>query len=84
MSQTVGTADRPKIYQPVNPAPDPRSAPTSTSTGVSSDNGGQPEQKAKQSRRIVRASRPVSWKGLNKAWVRLRRRGTMNGCLAAR
>jgi hypothetical protein len=48
MAQPVGTADRPKVYQPVNPAPDTRSAPTSTATGVGPDNGGRPEQQPKQ------------------------------------
>jgi hypothetical protein len=48
MAQPVGTADRPKVYQPVNPAPDTRSAPTSTATGVGPDNGGRPEEQPKQ------------------------------------
>jgi hypothetical protein len=39
MTQPAGTADAPKPYQPVNPAPDARAAPTSTDTGVGSDNG---------------------------------------------
>ena len=45
MAQGVGTADRPKTYQPVNPAPDPRAAPTSSDTGVGPANGstGQPK-----------------------------------------
>jgi hypothetical protein len=48
MAQPVGTADKPKVYQPVNPAPDTRSAPTSSGTGVGPDNGGRPEEKPKQ------------------------------------
>lgn len=45
MAQPVGTADRPKLYQPVNPAPDTRAAPTSSDTGVGPANGstGQPK-----------------------------------------
>ena len=39
MAQPAGTADAPKPYQPVNPAPDTRAAPTSTDTGVGPDNG---------------------------------------------
>jgi hypothetical protein len=48
MAQPVGTADKPKVYQPVNPAPDTRSAPTSSATGVGPDNGGRPEEQPKQ------------------------------------
>jgi len=33
MAQPAGSADEPKIYQPANPAPDTRSAPTSSDTG---------------------------------------------------
>ena len=45
MAQPVGTADQPKTYQPANPAPDTRAAPTSSDTGVGPDNGstGQPK-----------------------------------------
>ncbi len=45
MAQPAGTADRPKTYQPVNPAPDTRVAPTSSDTGVGPENGstGQPK-----------------------------------------
>ena len=45
MAQPPGLADQPKQYQPSNPAPDPRAAPTSSSTGAGSDNGstGQPK-----------------------------------------
>jgi hypothetical protein len=45
MAQPAGSADQPKIYQPANPAPDTRSAPTSSDTGVGSENGstGQPK-----------------------------------------
>ena len=38
----------PKPYQPQNPAPDTRSAPTSSSTGTGPDSGGRPEQTPKQ------------------------------------
>ena len=45
MAQPAGTAERPKVYQPVNPAPDTRAAPTSSDTGVGPANGstGQPK-----------------------------------------
>jgi hypothetical protein len=45
MSQPAGSADQPKVYQPANPAPDTRSPPTSSDTGVGSENGstGQPK-----------------------------------------
>jgi hypothetical protein len=45
MAQPAGSSNQPKIYQPANPAPDPRSAPTSSDTGVGSNNGstGQPK-----------------------------------------
>jgi hypothetical protein len=33
----------PKPYQPQNPAPDMRAAPTSSSTGAGADSGGRPE-----------------------------------------
>jgi hypothetical protein len=39
MAQPAGSADRPKVYQPVNPAPDTRAAPTSSDTGVGPENG---------------------------------------------
>jgi len=44
-AQPVGTADAPKVYQPANPAPDTRSAPTSSDTGIGNANGstGQPK-----------------------------------------
>jgi hypothetical protein len=48
MTQPSGTDDKPKAYQPANPAPDTRSAPTSSSTGAGSDNGGRPEQQPKR------------------------------------
>ena len=48
MAQPVGIANQPKVYQPANPAPDTRSAPTSSDTGAGSDNGGRPEDKPKQ------------------------------------
>ena len=46
MAQPVGTADQPKLYQPANPAPDTRSAPTSSDTGTGPANGstGQPSK----------------------------------------
>jgi hypothetical protein len=40
MVQSPGSADKPKQYQPANPAPDTRAAPTSSSSGVGPDNGG--------------------------------------------
>jgi len=45
MAQPVGTPEQPKRYQPVNPAPDNRAAPTSSDTGIGSENGstGQPK-----------------------------------------
>ena len=45
MAQEKGIADRPKVYQPANPAPDTRAAPTGSATGVGSENGttGQPK-----------------------------------------
>lgn len=45
MAQPAGTPDQPKRYQPVNPAPDTRAAPTSSDTGVGPENGstGQPK-----------------------------------------
>jgi hypothetical protein len=39
MAQPAGAADQPKVYQPVNPAPDTRAAPTSSDTGVGPANG---------------------------------------------
>jgi hypothetical protein len=39
--------DAPKPYQPQNPAPDTRAAPTSSSTGLGADSGGHPEQAPK-------------------------------------
>lgn len=45
MAQPEGSATQPKPYQPANPAPDTRAAPTSSDTGVGSENGstGQPK-----------------------------------------
>ena len=48
MAQPAGIQDKPKVYQPANPAPDTRSAPTSSSTGMGSDNGGRPEEQPKK------------------------------------
>lgn len=39
MTQAPGTADKPKPYQPANPSPDLRAAPTSSDTGVGPENG---------------------------------------------
>lgn len=39
MTQQPGTANQPKQYQPVNPAPDARAAPTSSDTGAGAGNG---------------------------------------------
>jgi hypothetical protein len=39
MAQEPGKADQPKIYQPSNPAPDTRAAPTGSNTGVGAENG---------------------------------------------
>lgn len=47
MSQPSGIAEQEKRYQPANPAPDTRSAPTSSSSGIGNDSGGRPEQKSK-------------------------------------
>jgi hypothetical protein len=38
----------PKPYQPQNPAPDTRAAPTASTTGQGADSGGRPEQAPKQ------------------------------------
>ena len=45
MAQPAGSADQPKVYQPANPTPDTRSAPTSSDTGIGNANGstGQPK-----------------------------------------
>ena len=45
MAQPAGSSNHPKIYQPANPAPDTRAAPTSSDTGIGSENGstGQPK-----------------------------------------
>lgn len=45
MAQPAGSSNQPKLYQPANPAPDTRSAPTSSDTGVGPENGttGQPK-----------------------------------------
>jgi hypothetical protein len=39
MAQPAGTAEQPKKYQPENPAPDNRAAPTSSNTGAGPENG---------------------------------------------
>ncbi len=39
MAQPANSSNQPKVYQPVNPAPDTRSAPTSSDTGVGNQNG---------------------------------------------
>lgn len=38
----------PKPYQPQNPEPDTRSAPTGSSTGIGPDSGGRPEQESRR------------------------------------
>ena len=48
MAQPADIQNKPKIYQPANPAPDTRMAPTSSSTGLGADNGGRPEQQPKK------------------------------------
>ena len=40
MAQPVGTPNQPQKYQPANPAPDTRAAPTGSDTGTGSNNGG--------------------------------------------
>lgn len=42
MTQPVGTADQPKQYQPANPVPDTRAAPTSSPAGTGPENGSRP------------------------------------------
>jgi hypothetical protein len=44
MAQPVGTANQPKPFQPANPAPDTRAAPTSSDTGVGSNGTTGPAQ----------------------------------------
>jgi len=46
MAQPAGSSNEPKIYQPANPAPDTRSAPTSSDTGVGNYNGSSAPSKA--------------------------------------
>jgi hypothetical protein len=48
MAQPADIQNKPKLYQPVNPAPDTRSAPTSSSTGMGADSGGRPEEQPKK------------------------------------
>jgi len=45
MAQPAGSSNQPKVYQPANPAPDTRSSPTSSDTGIGNENGstGQPK-----------------------------------------
>jgi hypothetical protein len=43
MAQPVDSSNQPKVYQPANPAPDTRAAPTSSATGVGNQNGEQPK-----------------------------------------
>lgn len=45
MAQPVDSANQPKQYQPANPAPDTRAAPTTSTTGTGPENGstGQPK-----------------------------------------
>jgi hypothetical protein len=39
MAQPADSSNQPKVYQPANPAPDTRAAPTSSDTGVGNQNG---------------------------------------------
>ena len=39
MAQPAGSSNQPKVYQPANPAPDTRSSPTSSDTGIGNENG---------------------------------------------
>jgi len=39
MAQPADSSIQPKVYQPANPAPDARSAPTSSDTGLGDQNG---------------------------------------------
>lgn len=48
LAQPAGIQDKPKTYQPANPAPDTRAAPTSSSSGVGSSSGGNPENQPKK------------------------------------
>ena len=48
LAQPPGVQDKPKTYQPANPAPDTRTAPTSSSSGVGSSSGGNPENRPKK------------------------------------
>ena len=45
MAQPAGSSNQPKVYQPANSAPDTRSSPTSSDTGIGNENGstGQPK-----------------------------------------
>ncbi|WKA30420.1 hypothetical protein [Bradyrhizobium roseum] len=45
MAQPAGSSNQPKLYQPANPAPDTRSPPTSSDTGVGNQNGSTGEPK---------------------------------------
>jgi hypothetical protein len=45
MAQPAGSSNQPKPYQPANPAPDTRSAPTSSDTGVGPENGSNAQPK---------------------------------------
>jgi hypothetical protein len=45
MAQPAGSANQPKPYQPANPAPDVRAAPTSSDTGVGSERGSATQSK---------------------------------------
>ena len=49
MAQPADSSNQPKNYQPVNPAPDTRAAPTSSDTGVGPANGstGSPDNVSK-------------------------------------
>lgn len=45
MAQPVGLAEQPKVYQPANPSPDTRVAPTSSDTGAGPANGGNQDRR---------------------------------------
>jgi hypothetical protein len=47
MDKFRAAENEPKTYQPANPAPDARTAPTSSSAGVGSESGGHPENQKK-------------------------------------
>src|ERR1700760_1457836 len=48
MAQPPGIQDKPKVYQPINPAPDTRTAPTSSPAAIGAQSGGHPENQLKK------------------------------------